>query len=69
MEDNNVSSIVQKTLQSIFGETYAARVPTEEEVREKAYLLWEEEGRPESDGIKFWVRAQNELANSSTAQT
>ena len=63
MENNNVSSIVQKTLQSIFGETYAARIPTEEEVREKAYLLWEEAGKPEGDGVEFWVRAEQELAS------
>lgn len=63
MENNNVSSIVQKTLQSIFGETYAARIPAEEEVREKAYLLWEEAGKPEGDGVEFWVRAEQELAS------
>jgi hypothetical protein len=60
----NTKSIVQKTLESIFGETYAARIPTEEEIREKAYTLWEEAGRPESDGVEFWVRAEQELASS-----
>jgi hypothetical protein len=60
----NTKSIVQKTLQSIFGETYAARIPTEEEIREKAYTLWEEAGRPDGDGIEFWVRAEQELATS-----
>jgi hypothetical protein len=62
MENNK--TIVQKTLESIFGETYAARIPTEEEVREKAYTLWEEAGRPEGDGVEFWVRAERELAAS-----
>lgn len=36
--------------------------PTEEAVRERAYLLWEEAGRPEGDGVDFWVRAEQELS-------
>lgn len=33
--------------------------PTKEEaIREKAYYLWEEAGRPECDGFKFWLEAE-----------
>lgn len=35
--------------------------PTEEEIREKAYLLWEEAGCPQSDGTEFWVEAERQL--------
>jgi len=61
---DNTKSILQKTLDSIFGETYAARMPGEDEIREKAYTLWEEAGRPEGDGLEFWVKAERELAAS-----
>ena len=32
-----------------------------ESVNELAYRLWEEAGRPESDGVEFWLRAEAEL--------
>jgi hypothetical protein len=35
--------------------------PTEDEVRARAFALWEQAGRPEGDGVEFWYRAQNEL--------
>lgn len=35
--------------------------PQEDEVRERAYLLWEEAGRPEGDGVEFWLRAEQDL--------
>jgi hypothetical protein len=38
--------------------------PNEEEVRERAYLLWEEAGRPEGDGVDFWVQAEQQLLES-----
>lgn len=34
----------------------------EETVRERAYLLWEAAGRPEGDGVEFWLRAEEELS-------
>lgn len=55
-----MSNIIQKIIRFIYGEIYPAKTLTEEEIREKAYLLWEEAGRPEGDGIEFWVRAERE---------
>lgn len=40
----------------------SAEHPTEDAVRERAYRLWEEAGRPEGDGVDFWVRAEQELS-------
>lgn len=34
---------------------------TEDSVREKAYLLWEEAGKPEGDGSEFWFEAEKQL--------
>jgi len=34
----------------------------EDSIREKAYLLWEAAGRPEGDGVEFWIQAEEELA-------
>jgi hypothetical protein len=61
MENKN---IIQKTFESIFGESYFAKIPEESEIREKAYSLWEKAGRPESDGVEFWTQAEKELAAS-----
>jgi hypothetical protein len=30
-------------------------------VRTRAYHLWEAAGRPEGDGVPFWVQAEREL--------
>lgn len=30
-------------------------------IRERAYVLWEEAGRPEGDGVEFWLRAEREM--------
>jgi hypothetical protein len=38
--------------------------PNEEEVRERAYLLWEGAGRPEGDGVDVWVQAEQPLLES-----
>ena len=34
---------------------------SEQEVRERAYVLWEEAGRPEGRSEEFWFLAQQEL--------
>jgi hypothetical protein len=39
-------------------------VGREAKVREQAYLLWEEAGRPEGDGAEFWFQAEQQLAAS-----
>lgn len=33
----------------------------EQSVRELAYQKWEEAGRPEGDGVQFWLDAEKEL--------
>lgn len=37
--------------------------PDEEQVRARAYALWEQAGRPEGDGLQFWLEAEQELAH------
>jgi hypothetical protein len=38
--------------------------PSLEELRVLAYKKWEAAGRPESDGIYFWLEAERELCKS-----
>ena len=62
-----METILSKMFNSIFLDSVvsaAKTAPTEESVREKAYSLWEEAGRPEGDGLEFWVEAERQLANS-----
>jgi hypothetical protein len=37
-------------------------VSFEEAVKVRAYQLWEHAGRPEGDGISFWLEAESELS-------
>jgi hypothetical protein len=46
-----------------FGLPVLVKVPSEELVRERAYLLWESAGCPSGDGVEFWVRAERELVS------
>lgn len=41
--------------------TSAREAPGEDAIRERAYALWEEAGRPEGDGTQFWLDAEREL--------
>ena len=34
---------------------------TEEQIRHLAYRKWEAAGRPEGDGVHFWLQAEQEL--------
>jgi hypothetical protein len=34
---------------------------TEEVIRDRAYLLWEQAGRPEDDADDFWHKAQTQI--------
>ena len=34
-------------------------------IREQAYLLWDQEGRPEGREMEFWTRAQVKVAESA----
>jgi hypothetical protein len=38
-----------------------ATPPGEGHVRTRAYELWESAGRPEGDGVYFWLEAEREL--------
>lgn len=53
------------TIKCMFNKGEAPHIPSEEEIRERAYHLWEEAGRPEGDGVDFWVKAEAELAPST----
>jgi hypothetical protein len=33
----------------------------EARVRDEAYRLWEEAGRPQGDGVEFWLKAEHAL--------
>lgn len=33
----------------------------EQKIRELAYEIWEKAGRPESDGVQYWLQAESEL--------
>ena len=35
--------------------------PTEEDIRLRAYHRWEEAGRPDGDGLQFWLDAEHDL--------
>ena len=58
-----ISDIIAKAANSFFGDEPAA---SEDMVREKAYLLWEEAGRPEGDGVHFWLMAEKEFGKISS---
>lgn len=38
---------------------------TEEQIRERAYVLWKEAGEPEGRGVEFWQQASEELLPGS----
>ena len=44
------------------------RQPTDEEIRERAYRLWDAAGRPEEREQEFWYQAERELSGE-TGQT
>ena len=39
--------------------------PTEKEILERAYQLWERAGRPENREDEFWHAAQQQLRNEA----
>lgn len=42
-----------------------AKKPTEQELREAAYYLWEQEGRPDGKDFDHWIRANAELGRAA----
>jgi hypothetical protein len=43
------------------------QIANERAVRERAYAIWEEEGRPEGRHLDHWLRAEAEINISSSA--
>jgi hypothetical protein len=43
--------------------------PTDEQIRERAYQLWEQLGRPEGRADEFWHLAEQDLLNEERAAT
>jgi hypothetical protein len=41
--------------------------PTDEQIRERAYQLWEKLGRPEGRNDEFWHLAEQDLVNEDRA--
>ena len=37
----------------------------EDQIRQRAYQLWEQEGRPEARADEFWFRARQELRGTA----
>ena len=38
--------------------------PPEQDIKARAYAIWEEEGRPEGKHLEHWTRAAQELDDS-----
>lgn len=51
-------------ISNLFGTSQEFQIVSEEDIRQKAYLLWEEAGRPDSDGVEFWLRAESEFVGN-----
>jgi hypothetical protein len=56
--------MILSAIKSIFAENGSSEIPAmdEQKIRELAYLLWEEAGRPEGDGAEFWLKAESQLS-------
>jgi hypothetical protein len=39
----------------------------EQTIRQRAYTIWEEEGRPQGEDMRHWLRAWQELSASDSA--
>jgi DUF2934 family protein len=37
--------------------------PSDDQIRARAYFLWEQAGRPGGDGLQFWLEAERELSS------
>jgi hypothetical protein len=40
---------------------------SEQAIRERAYAIWEEEGRPEARHLDYWLRAEAEINRAAVA--
>jgi hypothetical protein len=41
--------------------------PSEEDIKARAYAMWEEEGRPEGKHLEHWARAAQEAGDPAAA--
>ena len=69
--EKNVGCLLGGLISNIFGDNFRPEeeirvAPSEDQIREKAYLLWEEAGRPEGNSVEFWIRAEVELQHSAS---
>jgi hypothetical protein len=47
------------------GPSFKDRIMSEETVRLCAYRKWETAGKPEGDGVNFWLEAERELSQAN----
>jgi hypothetical protein len=45
------------------------RIPSEQSIRERAYQLWEQDGRPDGRSIDYWLQAARELEEEEVARS
>ena len=45
------------------------RIPSEQMTRERAYHLWDGDGRPDGRSIDYWLQAARELEEEEVAQS
>jgi len=50
---------IEKRLNDMFNPYTIPYAPTEEEIRIRAYSLWERAGSPYGDDLKFWFMAKD----------
>jgi hypothetical protein len=43
------------------------KIPSEQSIRERAYQLWEQDGRPDGRSVDYWLRAARDLEDEATA--
>jgi hypothetical protein len=55
---------LEKEIEAKTAFTIPKLLVSDEEVRTRAYHLWEAAGRPETDGKEFWYQAERELRGS-----
>ena len=51
----------ERSVDEKLGNLKADHEVTEEVIRERAYLLWEEAGQPEDHADDFWHKAQTQI--------
>jgi hypothetical protein len=42
--------------------------PTENQIADRSYFIWEKEGRPEGKALDHWLRARTELEAETAAK-